>query len=117
MIYMVLMYADPAETRAMSAADLDAVMRKHEALRTELTESGELLNVAGLAFPEDTRTLRLQDGGAADGPLIDAKEHLTAYYVVDCKDRDRALSIAEHLLDSHVTAVEVREIHDSVGMG
>ena len=117
MRYMVLMYSVPAETKAMSREELDVVLRKHEALRTELTASGELRGGAGLAFPEDTMNLRLLDGiaVAADGPLVDATVHLTAYYVIDA-DRDRALAIAEGLLDSHVTAVEVRYIHDTVNL-
>ena len=47
MKYMVLMYSNPAQTQAMSASELDAVMRKHDALRDELTESGELLSGPG----------------------------------------------------------------------
>jgi hypothetical protein len=49
----------------MPARDRDAVGRKHEALRTELIESGELLNGAGLAYPADTTTMRLADGAVA----------------------------------------------------
>jgi hypothetical protein len=115
---MVLMYSVPAETKAMSREELDVVLRKHEALRASLTTSGELRGGAGLTFPEDTTNLRLLDGIAvtAEGPLVDATVHLTAYYVIDCADRDRALAIAEGLLDSHVTAVEVRYIHDSVSI-
>jgi uncharacterized protein YndB with AHSA1/START domain len=114
MKYAVLMYADPAETKAMSAADLEVVMAKHEALRTELTASGELLGGDGLAYPEETRTLRWGNDDVAVGPLIESRQHLTAYYVIDCADLDRALAIAEHVLDFHVTAAEVRRIHDSV---
>ncbi len=118
MKYMLLMYANPDETKAMSAADRDSIARKHQALVAELTASGELLGGAGLAYPEETRTLRLQNGAAvtSEGPLASAREHLTSYYVVDCKDLDRALSLAGRLLDFHVTAVEVRPVHDSVGM-
>jgi hypothetical protein len=118
MKYMVLMYSDPAETKGMSAPDRDSVTRKHEALRSELTESRELLNGAGLAYPMDTKTIRLQDGIAVsiDGPLAEAAEQLTAYHMLDCVDRGRALSIAERMLDSHVTSVEVRQVHDSVGI-
>ena len=99
----------------MSAAGRDAVGRKHQALRTELIASGELLGGAGLA---DTRTMRLVDGAvaAAAGPLVAAREQLTAYYLVDCRDLDRALSIAERILDFHVTAIEVRQVHDSVNI-
>jgi len=118
MKYMVLMYSNPAQTKAMSASELDAVMRKHNALRDELTESGELLSGAGLAYPEDTTTIRLRAGAgvAVAGPLMESDEQLTAYYVFECADVERARHIAEGVLDFHVTAVEVRAIHDSVGM-
>ena len=36
MKYGVLMYSDPAETRAMTAADRDAVGSLHQSLRSEL---------------------------------------------------------------------------------
>lgn len=44
----------------MSAADRDAVRRRHEAL--DAYESAALLNGAGLAYPERTRTMRIDDG-------------------------------------------------------
>jgi hypothetical protein len=47
MKYMVLMYSDPAETKAMSAADRKAVRCRHEALHAD--EAGAMLNGAGLA--------------------------------------------------------------------
>jgi hypothetical protein len=44
--YMVLMYSDPQETRAMSASDGEAVQGRHEAVHAE--ESGAMLNGAVL---------------------------------------------------------------------
>jgi len=116
MRYMVLMYSDPAQTKAMSTSDREVVRRRHEALHAE--ESGSMLNGAGLAYPERTTTIRLGGGGpvASEGPLVAAREQLTAYYVIDCESAARAASIAERILDFHVTAVEVREIHDCFGM-
>jgi hypothetical protein len=117
--YALMMYTDPAHTRAMTDADLDVVMRKHERLRNELTASGELLNGAGLVFPEETILVRRDADGvrAERGPLNAASDvHVSAYYVIECGDEDRARALAEHLLDDHVTAVEVRRIHDSAGM-
>jgi hypothetical protein len=116
-MYMVLMYSDPAETKAMSAADREAVRRRHEALHAD--ESRVMLNGAGLAYPERTITVRRDRGGpvVSEGPFMAGREHLTAYYVIDCQSAEHAASIAERILDFHVTAVEVREIHDSFGMG
>ncbi len=119
MKYMVLMYSDPAATEAMSAADWADVARRHEALHQDLAGSGEMLNGAGLAYPKDTTTIRWRLDGptTTGGPFIEATEQLTAYYVIDCASPDRACAIAERVLDFHVTAVEVRPIHDSFGMG
>jgi hypothetical protein len=113
--YALLMYTVPADTKAMTRADFDVVMEKHAALRDELTESGELAGGAGLVLPEQTTTLRWSDGEVttANGPLLEGDEHMTGFYLVDCADRDRALAIGEHVLDFHVTSVEVREIHDT----
>ncbi|MGW3912029.1 YciI family protein [Streptomyces sp. NPDC005070] len=119
MKYMVLMYADPAATEAMTAEQRAEVFRRHEALHKDLEGSGELLNGAGLAYPRDTTTLRWSTAGpaTADGPFVEAAEHLTAYYVIECSTPERARAIAERVLDFHVVAVEVRPIHDVFGMG
>jgi hypothetical protein len=36
--------------------------------------------------------------------------------LLECPDRDRAVEIASRILDSHVTAVEVRQVHNSTGL-
>ena len=118
MRYATLMYAVPAHTEAMSDADVAVVAAKHEVIRKELTASGELVGGSGLALPDETTLLRLdQDGSpvATGGPLAaDAVEHLTAYYEIDCDTVERARAIAARLLDDHVTKVELRRIHDAV---
>jgi hypothetical protein len=114
--YAVLMFADPVYSRAMSRSELDVVMRKHAAFRDELTASGELVGGAGLALPDETTNLRLGPAGVVtqQGPLAaDAVEHLTAYYEIECDTAERAQEIAARVLDDHVTAVEVRRIHDT----
>ncbi|WP_042404090.1 YciI family protein [Streptacidiphilus carbonis] len=119
MKYMVLMYADPAATAAMTAEERADVFQRHEALHSDLAGTGEMLNGAGLAFPADTTTLRRHRAGpvtAEDGPFAEAPEQLTAYYVIDCATPERAREIAERVLDFHVVAVEVRPIHDDFGM-
>ena len=117
---MLLMHADPAATKAMTAAERAVIADKHGRLVPELTTSTEVLNGAGLAYPEQTRTLRYRpdaEPAASDGPLVAGTEQLTAYYVVECESAGRAREIGALLLDFHVTAVEVRAVHDWFGMG
>jgi hypothetical protein len=49
-------------------------------------------------------------------PVAAGDEHVTVYYLLECPDRDRPVEIASHILDSHVTAVEVRQVHNSTGL-
>lgn len=102
----------------MSESELDVIARKHAELRDELAASGELAGGAGLVLPDETTVLRLDTGEplAGKGPLSgrgDDEEHLTAYYEADCQTLDRAKEIGAHVLDHHVTAVEIRRIHDT----
>lgn len=113
MKYVILMYADPDRTRAMTPAELDEVLAKHAALRAELVPTGELVGGAGLALPDDTVVLRW-DGPVTAGPLVPGRDHLTAYYVVDCDGPERAQAIAARVLDFHVVAAEVRSVHDTL---
>lgn len=115
MKYVVLMYSDPAQTGAMSTEDLQAIGRKHEALRTEWTSTGKLLNGVGMGYPADTTTLRVD--GIFAGPLTAEPEQLTAWYVLECEGPEQAVAEAARVLDLHVTSVEVRHVHDSFGLG
>jgi hypothetical protein len=109
--FAILMYADPAHTRALTPAQLEAIVARHAAFRRDATnalEAGE-----ALAFPEETTVLR-RAAPPTDGPLVAGGEQLTAWYVVECEDARAAEAIAARVLDDHVTAVEVRRIHDSI---
>jgi hypothetical protein len=115
--YVTLMYTDPEHTKAMTKAAFDAVMHKHTDLREELTASGELIGGMGMAVADETTLLRLgPDGVVAErGPLAaGATIHISAYYELECASDERAREIAGRLLDDHVTAVELRRVHDSV---
>ena len=116
MRFAILMYTDPEHTRAMSKADFERVMEKHGVLRDELRAAGELVGGAGLAFPDETTLLRLADGEvtAEARPFHpDSNEQLSAYYEIECETPARAQEIAGRVLDDHVTAVELRGIHDT----
>lgn len=116
MLFMVLMYSDPDRTKAMTPDERQFIARKHEALHADAGRA--LRNGAGLNYPADTTTIRLEDDKpvSGKGSFLAGTDQLTAYYVVECDSMAEAETIAEGILDFHVTAVEVRQIHDFFGM-
>jgi hypothetical protein len=108
--YVILMYTDPDQTRAMTPEERAEIVARHDAIR-QLVETGEVIGGAGLAFPEETTTLRW-DGPTTTGPLVAGTVQLSAYYVVECDTAARAHEIAAQTLDYHVLVAEVRAVHD-----
>ena len=114
MRFALMMHTRPAESKELSDEAAAEIEAKHAELLKELGSSGEIVNGAGLHLPEETLTVRVT--GIVSGPVTRGDEHVTAYYVVDVADRERAGQIAARILDDHVTAVEVRQIHNTNGM-
>jgi hypothetical protein len=65
-------------------------------LNKELAESGELVVVEGLAFPDQAKLVRASQDGtpATDGVFPESKEFLAGYWIVDVETPDRAYVIA-----------------------
>jgi hypothetical protein len=61
---------------------------------------------------QGTKAIRKLDGVpvATDGPLIDAKETLVSFSIVDCACYDRAVEIAARVVAFTGDACEVRPI-------
>jgi hypothetical protein len=102
---------------ALPADEREELTRQAEALRRELTESGELVTGEALADAVNSKTVRVRDGVpvTTDGPYVETKEQLAGYVVVDCEDPERASEIAARIPDARFAAVEVRPIMDLAG--
>jgi hypothetical protein len=114
--YVVLIYSNPATWETMPAAERDRVLSIHNRLISELTESGELLRVDGLAHPTNTKTVRLRDGEpvVTDGPFSEAKEQLAGVWAVECDSVERAIEIGAPVAE--YDTVEIRQLMDLSGM-
>lgn len=69
--------------------------------------------------PEATGTVvRVRDGKpmVTDGPFIETKEQLAGYFLVDAKDREEAIGIAERVPGARIGTVEVRPVTEITGL-
>lgn len=102
MKYILLMNAPKAgfETyRAWSKNDVEAHYAVLKGINRELSESGEFVATAGLAWPDEARVVRAgKDGGPlTDGVFPESKEFLAGYWIVDVERPERAYEIAAHI--------------------
>jgi hypothetical protein len=109
--YMLLFYVqeavDEAE-RAAREAELPVWIELTESLR----EAG-LLVANGRLHPTDTATtVRSRNGETelTDGPFAVTKEILGGYYLLECRDLDEALKVAERVPLTRYGSVEVRPV-------
>jgi hypothetical protein len=114
--YVVLIYNNPATWESMPESERDRVLGIHNTLIRQLTESGEMLRVDGLAHPMHTKTVRLREGMpvVTDGPFSEAKEQLAGVWALDCDSIERAIEIAAPVAEYDV--VEIRQLMDLSGL-
>ncbi|MFD4676375.1 YciI family protein [Lentzea sp. NPDC058450] len=64
-------------------------------------------------------TVRVRDGKPllTDGPFAETHEHLGGYYLLNCRDLDEALELAEMIPQAHYGAtIEVRPVDHIPGL-
>ncbi len=112
MRYMLLLYVEDRPEPGSPEADaaFGAVMAFHRQCR----ERGVLVASDPLHGPGAATTVRVRDGQTlhTDGPFAETREWLGGYFIVDCRDLDEALAIAESCPTAAEGSVEVRPIID-----
>ena len=112
MRYMLLINPDPAIRDAISEDEAGRMMAEYMTFTQAIAESGEMVGGERLHGTETATTVRVRGGKTTttDGPFAETKEVLGGFYLVDCKDLDRALEIAAQIPDVRNGSVEVRPI-------
>ncbi|MBV8541086.1 MAG: hypothetical protein JO364_11765 [Pseudonocardiales bacterium] len=112
MRYMLLIHTDGARWRTLTQAEKEDWLAEYIMFTQKIIDTGEHLYGAPLANRSSSHTVRVRDGRVdiVEGPLTDTDEYLSGYYVVDCKDTERALEIAAEIPDARKNVVEVRPL-------
>ena len=88
----------------------DSEMAEYRAYGNEFREA---IKGGNALLPTNTAaTVRVRDGKAVttDGPFAETKEQLGGYYLVEAKDVDEALKIAERIPSARYGSIEVRPV-------
>ena len=97
MEYLLLIYGNEADVNKMREADLGAVMQEFGRFTQSIVESKNFVAGHRLEDVATATTVRVRDGKklVTDGPFAETREQLGGFYMIQAKDLDEALAIAE----------------------
>src|SRR5438874_955776 len=116
MKYMIMMFGEAAVMKETRSPEwIDGMFKFMHKLQEDLTASGELVALEGLADGSQAKTVRLQNGipVATDGPFAEAKESIIGFWIVDVENEARAIEIASRIVQVIDEPVEVRRCGDA----
>lgn len=110
MKYVLLIYETHDTWTALSDADRKQLMSDYRAFSQQIRESGHMTGGAQLVEPSSATSIRVRDGKRLvhDGPFAETREFLGGYYVVEAKDLNEAMSIAERIPSARIGTIEIR---------
>jgi hypothetical protein len=110
MQYMCLIYDD--ESTTLPDDERNAVFAEYGSFTESIKDSGNYVAGDALQPTSTATTVRIRDGKTmvTDGPFAETKEQLGGYYLVEAKDVDEALKIAERIPSARYGSIEVRPV-------
>jgi len=115
MKYMLLVYLSE---QALSDGERQECYVKSARLAQDLSDNGNYVS-AGPLHPVATATsVRIREGKrlVTDGPFAETREQLGGYYLIEAKNLDEAISIAERIPVANVGTIEIRPVLEITGL-
>src|SRR2546426_289204 len=115
MRYMLLIYLGE---QAMSETEREECYVKSAQLAQEINTSGQYLDAAPLHPVSMATSVRVRDGKrlVTDGPFAETREQLGGYYLIEAKDLDEAIGIAERIPPASFGTIEIRPVMEIAGL-
>jgi hypothetical protein len=115
MKYMLLIYMDE---QAMTDAERQACYVESTELCHDLVENGKFIAANPLQSVATATSVRIRDNKRTviDGPFAETREQLGGYFLVDAKDLDEAMRIADRIPAAKKGTVEIRPIVELTGL-
>ncbi|HEX5227843.1 MAG TPA: YciI family protein [Bryobacteraceae bacterium] len=112
MEYLLLIYDVEADMEKMRETDRATMYQDFGAFTQSIQKSGHFRSGKQLQPVATATTVRVKDGkrGVTDGPFAETREQLGGFYLIEARDLDEALGIAERCPGARLGSVEVRPI-------
>ena len=99
MQYVLMCCFNERDWNALPAAERDHVMTDYAAWVRAIAESGHHVSTIKLRPSHEAATVRGQasDPVITDGPFAETREQLGGIHIVECRDRDEAVALAQRI--------------------
>jgi hypothetical protein len=113
---MMLVYLD--ELHALTESEREHCYVESAQLTQELNAKGQYLLASPLHPTSTATSVRLRDGKriVTDGPFAETREQLGGFYLIDARDLDEAIGIAERIPVAKVGTIEIRPVLEISGL-
>jgi hypothetical protein len=115
MKYMLLVYLDE---HAMSNTEREHCYVESAQLTQQLHSTGQYLGASPLHPVSTATSVRVRDGKrlVTDGPFAETREQLGGYYLIEARDLDEAIRIAERIPPVRFGTIEIRPVLEIEGL-
>jgi hypothetical protein len=115
MKYMLLVYLDE---QVLSETEREQCYVKSAQVAREIHSSGHYLDASPLHPTSTATSIRVREGKrlVIDGPFAETREQLGGYYLIDAKDLDEAIGIAERIPGALFGTIEIRPVLEIAGL-
>lgn len=112
---MLLIYLDE---KSLTEAQRAQCYGDSAAYARTLAEDGKCIAVSPLQPTSTAQSVRFRDGKATitDGPFAETREQLGGFFLVNARDRDEAVKIAQQIPAGRWGTVEVRPLLEIGGL-
>jgi hypothetical protein len=112
MEYLLLIYGNEADVNKQSEAEQGAMYQEFGRFTQSIQESKNFVAGRRLEDVATATTVRIRDGKrlVTDGPFAETREQLGGFYMIQAKDLDEALAIAERIPSARWGSIEVRPV-------
>jgi hypothetical protein len=112
MQYLLLIYDNEKSWESMSQEESGKIFSEYRAFTESIAQSGHYKGGNPLQATNTATTVRHRNGKrqTTDGPFAETREQLGGYYLIDAKDLDEAISLAERIPAARTGSIEVRPI-------
>ena len=112
MKYMLLIHDSEKVWGTLSQDEQQQIMKDYRRFSDEIKATGQYLAGSQLQPTSAATSVRVRNGKrvVTDGPFAETREQLGGYYLVDAKDLDEAIGLAERLPSAKLGTIEIRPL-------